>query len=197
MLPRLEALTAARGFRPMVLRAEQVDPEEREEWIASRLRAGGDMLISHPKVVETGLDLYDFPTIIWLQTGTSLFPVRQAARRSYRIGQTRDVEVRFLAYSDTLQTAQLLLMARKLKAAAAEGSITGEGLRVLAGDDDGAIALAQMLLRGMDGLKTAEAMWRQAAVLGTPADQPIEVAKVQSLGRLVPVVAVPPKVRRG
>ena len=109
-----------------------------------------------------------------LQTGTSLFPVRQASRRSYRIGQTQDVEVRFLAYSDTLQTAQLLLMAKKLKAAAAaEGSITAEGLRVLAGDDDGSIALVQMLLKGMDGLKSAEAIWRQAAQLGTmPARLP-------------------------
>lgn len=198
MLPRLEEITRARGFLPMVLRADQVDPEDREEWIAQRLRAGSDLLICHPKVVETGLDLYDFPTIVWLQTGTSLFPVRQASRRSYRIGQTRDVEVRFLAYSDTLQTAQLLLMAKKLKAAAAaEGSITAEGLRVLAGDDDGAIALAQMLLRGMDGLQTAEAMWRQAAQLGTPTERPVEAPKIQTLTGLLPVVAVVPKVRKG
>lgn len=198
MLPRLEELTRARGFRPMVLRADRVDPEDREEWIAQRLRGGGDLLICHPKVVETGLDLYDFPTIVWLQTGTSLFPVRQASRRSYRIGQTQDVEVRFLAYSDTLQTAQVLLMAKKLKAAAAaEGSITAEGLRVLAGDDDGAIALAQMLMRGMDGLKTAEAMWRQGARLGTPPARSTEEPKIQTMVGVLPVLAVVPQARRG
>jgi hypothetical protein len=180
----------------MVLRADKVDPEDREEWIAAKLRACGDLLICHPKVVETGLDLYDFPTILWLQTGTSLFPVRQASQRSYRIGQTQDVEVRFLAYSDTLQTAQLLLMAQKLRAAAAaEGSITAEGLRVLAGDDNGSIALAQMLLRGMDGLQTAEAMWRQAAQLGMPPAA--ETPKIQTLTGMLPVVAVLPKVRKG
>lgn len=196
ILPRLEEITRARGFQPMVLRADKVDPEDREEWIAAKLRACGDLLICHPKVVETGLDLYDFPTILWLQTGTRLFPVRQASQRSYRIGQTQDVEVRFLAYSDTLQTAQLLLMAQKLRAAAAaEGSITAEGLRVLAGDDNGSIALAQMLLRGMDGLQTAEAMWRQAAQLGMPPAA--ETPKIQTLTGMLPVVAVLPKVRKG
>ena len=122
--------------------------------------------------------------------------MRQASRRSYRIGQTRDVEVRFLAYIDALQTAQLRLMAKTLKAAAAaEGSITAEGLRVLAGDDDGAIALAQMLLRGMDGLQTAEAMWRQAAQLGTPPAA--EAPEIQTLTGMLPVVAMVPKGRKG
>ncbi len=198
MLPRLDQLLRMRGFRPMVLRADKVKPEDREEWIARGLQAGGDVLVCHPKVVETGLDLYAFPTIIWLQTGTSLFPVRQASRRSYRIGQTQDVEVRFLAYSDTLQTAQLLLMAQKLKAAAAaEGSITAEGLRVLAGDDDGAIALAQMLMKGMDGLQTAEALWRQAARIGMPAVVAEGAPKIQTVAQMLPVIAVTPKGRRG
>jgi hypothetical protein len=196
MLVRLEEITRRRGFHPAVLRADKVPPEEREAWIAERLREGADLLLCHPKVVETGLDLYDFPTIIWLQTGTSLFPVRQASRRSYRIGQTQDVEVRFLAYADTLQTAQLLLMARKLRAAAAaEGSVTAEGLRVLAGDDDSALALAQVLVRGMEGLETAEAMWRQAARLG-PAPA-VEAPKVQTLVRTLPVVSLAPKASRG
>ncbi len=190
MLPRLEEITRARGFRPMVLRADKVDPGDRQEWIAAKLRAGGDLLICHPEVVETGLDLYDFPRILRPQTGTSLFPVRQASRR--RTGQTQDVEVRFLAYSDTLQTAPLLLMAKKLNAAAAT-----EGPRVLAGDDDGSIALAQMLLKGMDGLKTAEAMWRQAAQLGTPTVRPVVAPKIQAVAGLLPVVAVAPKVRKG
>ncbi len=200
MLPRLEEITRARGFHPMVLRSEQVKPEDREEWIAKKLKAGGDLLICHPKTVETGLDLYPFPTIIWLQTGTSLFPVRQASRRSYRIGQSEDVEVRFLAYSNTLQSAMLLLMAKKMKAAAAaEGSVTAEGLRVLAGDDDGSIALAQALLKGMDGLETAENMWRQQAILRSTATAAVAVSepKMQSLFDAMPVIAVRPTVRRG
>jgi|GEM_PF-1115343 len=199
MLPRLAEITRARGFHPMVLRSNEVKPEDREEWIAQKLKAGGDLLICHPKVVETGLDLYAFPTILWLQTGTSLFPVRQASRRSYRIGQTEDVEVRFLAYSDTLQTALLQLMAQKMKAAAAaEGSVTAEGLRVLAGDDDGTLALAQALMRGMDGLQTAEDMWRKAAALApAAAAAPAEAPKVRTLFDAMPVVAVRPKVRRG
>ena|GEM_PF-5463575 len=81
--------------------------------------------------------------------------------------------------------------------AAAEGRITAEGLRVLAGDDDGSIALAQMLMKGMDGLKTAEAMWRQAARLGTPPVHPAEAPKIQTMVGFLPVVAVAPKARKG
>jgi len=103
--------------------------------------------------------------------------------------------VRFLAYSDTLQTAQLLLMAKKLKAAAAaEGSITAEGR----GSSPATTTVRsrwQMLLRGMDGLQTEEAMWRQAAQLGTlPA---AETPKIQTLTGMLPVVAVVPKGRKG
>ena len=187
----------------MVLRSEKVKPEDREEWIAQGLKTGRDLLICHPRVVETGLDLYAFPTIVWLNTGTSLFPVRQASRRSYRIGQTEPVEVRFLAYADTLQTAQLMLMAQKLQAAAAaEGHITAEGLQVLAGNDDSSVALAQALMHGMGGLQSAEDMWRKAAVL-RPLDAPepaaAPAAKITTLAEVarMPVIAVAVRARRG
>ena len=52
------------------------------------------MAICHPKIVETGLDLLDFPTILFHETGYSLHTLRQASRRSRRIGQRRPVEVK-------------------------------------------------------------------------------------------------------
>lgn len=201
MLPRLEKITRARGFNPMVLRSEKVKPENREEWIAKGITAGHDVLICHPRVVETGLDLYAFPKIVWLNTGTSLFPVRQASRRSYRIGQTEPVEVRFLAYSDTLQTAQLLLMAKKLQAAAAaEGHITAEGLQILAGGSDSSLALAQALAHGMHGLKSAEELWaRKARLQPIGAQTGAREAKIQTLSEtaVMPVIAVEIKAKRG
>jgi hypothetical protein len=53
-------------------------------------------VICHPKLVETGLDLLDFPTIIFYESGYSLHTLRQAGRRSWRIGQRRPVRVKFL-----------------------------------------------------------------------------------------------------
>ena len=72
------------------------------------------MVISHPKLVETGLDLLDFPTIIFYESGYSLHTLRQASRRSWRIGQRRPVRVKFLCYEGTMQTACLRLMGKKL-----------------------------------------------------------------------------------
>ena len=47
-------------------------------------------------------DLLDFPTIIFYESGYSLHTLRQASRRSWRIGQRRPVRVKFLC-SEMLQ----------------------------------------------------------------------------------------------
>ena len=54
-------------------------------------------MICHPRLVQTGLDLIDFPTLIWYETDYSVYVMRQASRRSWRIGQTRPVKVVFMS----------------------------------------------------------------------------------------------------
>src|SRR5690606_14535079 len=76
-----------------------------------------DVVISHPKKVETGIDLLDFPTIVWMSPHYSVYTVLQASRRSWRIGQTRPVKVYYFAYADTIQTDALYLVAAKVAAA--------------------------------------------------------------------------------
>ena len=63
------------------------------------------MVIAHSKLVETGLDLLDFPTILFYESGYSLRTLRQVSRRSWRIGQERPVRVTFLCYEGTMQMA--------------------------------------------------------------------------------------------
>jgi len=75
---------------------------------------GVDVLITNPELVKTGLDLYDFPTIAYLQSGYNVYTLQQAARRSWRIGQKQDVDVRFLGYANSAQMACLKLMAKKI-----------------------------------------------------------------------------------
>lgn len=90
---RLEQLLTRIGLRVAILRAS-VSLTEREEWIA-RYAPRLDVVISHPRLVETGLDLFDkngrhnFPTICFYEAGYNLFTLRQASRRSWRIGQTQ------------------------------------------------------------------------------------------------------------
>ena len=56
--------------------------------MARKVKAGVDVLICHPRPVQTGLDLADFPTICWYETDYSEYAMRKASRRSWRIGQT-------------------------------------------------------------------------------------------------------------
>ena len=110
---RLEQLFRAEGMRAAILRAS-VPTHRREAWYREQLRRGIDVVICHPKIVETGLDLLDFPTILFHETGYSLHTLRQSSRRSWRIGQRRPVEVKFFAYAGTTQEVCLRLMGKKL-----------------------------------------------------------------------------------
>ena len=146
VIERLEQLLRAEGIRAAILRAS-VPTHKREAWYREQLRRGIDVAICHPKIVETGLDLLDFPTILFHETGYSLHTLRQASRRSWRIGQRRPVEVKFFAYSGTMQEVCLRLMGKKLLVALAmEGKFTSEGLQAIDGDDDMLTAMARELV---------------------------------------------------
>ena len=143
---RLEQLFRAEGIRASILRAS-VPTHRREAWYREQLRRGIDVAICHPKIVETGLDLLDFPTILFHETGYSLHTLRQSSRRSWRIGQRRPVEVKFFAYTGTMQEVCLRLMGKKLLVALAmEGKFASEGLQAIDGDDDMLTAMARELV---------------------------------------------------
>ena len=106
------------------------------------------MLICNPELVKTGLDLLDFPSIVFMQTGYNVYTLQQAARRSWRIGQKEDVEVYYLGYEDTAQIACLSLMARKIAVSqSTSGDMPDSGLDVLNQDGDSIeVELAKQLL---------------------------------------------------
>ena len=140
---RLEKVMRAEGIRAGVLRAS-VPTHKREAWYREQLKRGIDVVICHPKLVETGLDLLEFPTILFHETGYSLLTLRQASQRSWRIGQKYTVEVKFFAYSGTMQEVCLRLMGKKLLVALAmEGKFTSDGLQAIDGDDDMLTAMAR------------------------------------------------------
>lgn len=85
---RLKVLLEQEGLKVSVLRAS-VEASRREDWIAEQIDRGIDVLLTNPELVKTGLDLLEFPTIVFAQTGFNVYTLQQAARRSWRIGHPR------------------------------------------------------------------------------------------------------------
>ena len=136
-------------------------PEQREAWYERRLKSGMQVCICHPKLVQTGLDLLEFPTILFYETGYSTYVLRQASRRSWRIGQKQPVRVGFLTYSSTAQERCLRLMGKKLLVSLAlEGKLQGEGLQSMDDDDDLLTAMARELVTRQGVGELAAEVWK-------------------------------------
>jgi len=144
---RLKGLLEAEGFKAAVLRAS-IDTCKREDWICDQVERGVDVIITNPELVKTGLDLLDFPTIAFLQSGYNVYTLQQAARRSWRIGQKEPVDVYFLGYSGSAQMTCLSLMAKKIAVSqSTSGDMPDTGLDVLNQDGDSIeVALAKQLI---------------------------------------------------
>jgi hypothetical protein len=156
---RLERILLNEGIRVALLKTE-VPPESREGWYERQLRAGVQVVICHPKLVQTGLDLIDFPTILFYETGYSIYVLRQASRRSWRIGQRLPVKVKYLHYAETMQESCLRLMGKKLLISLAmEGKFSSEGLQSINEEEDILMAMARELVTEKGIGERADAVW--------------------------------------
>jgi len=179
--PRLKEILEREGLKVEILRST-VKPELREEWVKKRVEEGVDVLIANPKLVETGLDLLDFPTLIFHQTGYSVYTLRQASRRSWRIGQDRDVKIYYLFYKGTIQEKALQLMGSKMEASLAiEGKFSEEGLMAMTQGEDMSTALAKALVEGIN-VEGAEDIWRK-----------INLKNVEMTGKKVTDIPIKPE----
>src|SRR5882762_1447688 len=176
---RLERILGNEGIRVALLTTD-VPPESREAWYERQLRAGVQAVICHPKLVQTGLDLIDFPTILFYETGYSIYVLRQASRRSWRIGQRLPVKVKFLHYAETMQESCLRLMGKKLLVSLAmEGKFSSEGLQAINDEDDILMSMARELVTEKGIGERADAVWatlqkQQEDILGTRAKEDSE-----------------------
>jgi len=126
------------------------------------------VIISHPQPVRTGLTLFDamgaynFPSLIFYETGYDLFTLRQASRRSWRIGQKRPCRVYYLYYQETMQARAMALMAQKLEASLAlEGQFSVDGLAAMSADSGSlTMELAKSLVENLD-FGDAERVWEK------------------------------------
>ena len=131
--PRLLKLMEKHGLKGAVMRATVT---KRIDYIKSELKAGADVIFTSAKLVSEGIDIVECPTIIWYGHEFSVYIMPQANRRSYRLNQTKAVEIYYLAYNDTEQAEAMIYIARKLKAAQAIQGDVANGLAALKGDDD-------------------------------------------------------------
>ena len=170
---RLHQLLVSAGHRTLIMRSGNPDTDHREAWIL-RNAAHCDVMITHPALVETGLDLIAFPTIIWYEPDYSVFTVRQASRRSWRIGQPEPVDVHHLVYADCMQAQALKHIALKAQTSLAiEGELPQHGLTEYgSGGHDITMQLAKQLLGQLpdDGVSVLDAM-AQARAQQTAEDQ--------------------------
>ena len=173
---RMDDFLTRHGFRVAVMKADAVAPNRREAWVADKVKQGIDVMICHPRLVQTGLDLIDFPTIVWDETDYSVYVVRQASRRSWRIGQTRPVKVVFMSYRNTLQADALKLVAKRMQSSlAVEGELPEDGLAAYGDDgDDMMMALARKIVSGgeeEDENETMEEVFAQARNAESEAEE--------------------------
>src|SRR5699024_1908151 len=134
-----------------VLSSSTTTSKNREEWIRKKVENDNiDVLFCNPTLVETGLDLLDFTTIIFYQLGYNIFTMRQASRRSWRLSQSEDIEVYFMYYENTIQEQALSLMATKLQASQAiEGKFSEEGLHAMSNNEDLLTQIANSVVQGI------------------------------------------------
>ena len=157
-----------RRFTVKVLDANKVPTRNRSAWIAKNA-PGTDVILSHPQPVRTGLTLFDamgahnFPSLIFYETGYDLFTLRQASRRSWRIGQKHPCRVYYLYYRETMQARAMALMAQKLEASLAlEGQFSMEGLAAMSADSGSlTMELAKSLVENLD-FGDADRVWEHS-----------------------------------
>lgn len=144
---RLKNFLEKEGFKTAVLRVS-VDASKREDWLFDQVDRGVEVIITNPELVKTGLDMLEFPTIVFMQSGYNVYTLQQASRRSWRIGQKQDVDVYFLGYAGSAQMGCLELMAKKIAVSqSTSGDMPDSGLDVLNQSGDSIeVALAKQLL---------------------------------------------------
>lgn len=103
-------------------------------------------------------------TYRYYQLSFSLFTLNQAARRHWRIGQTKQCRTFYLGYRETFQEQMAQLIAQKNKAAEAmNGDATSDGLNAMLGDTGDLQTLLIQNIKSGNQLKGSTEEWTQAA----------------------------------
>lgn len=103
---RVRDVLMRNGIDSVAVLESTVPPNDRVSWLAVQAKKGTKIIICNMALVETGLDLLHWPTIIFHQLSYDINTVRQASRRAWRIGQMRECRIYYLMADGTQQMAQ-------------------------------------------------------------------------------------------
>jgi hypothetical protein len=170
---RLRRVLEDAGVGNIVVLDSSVDPRDRGDLLKDSTI---DVLITNPKLVETGLDLVEFQNVIFYEPNYSAYTMWQACRRVWRPGQTEPVQVYYAMYEGHMEEGAYDLVGEKLLHA-----------QLLHGDDasgalvpsDGSVSLTMALI---DALKRGETMRMKGDTIFT--DSPGEVVSVSVSGSM-------------
>ncbi|MCF8568415.1 DEAD/DEAH box helicase family protein [Alicyclobacillus tolerans] len=109
---RIADVLKQRGIRVQTLQAS-VPPEDRVEWLERAVDKGTEVVVCNAKLVEVGLDLMFFPTLLFYQFTDEIATMRQASRRAWRIGQHRACKVFYYIYNGSYEMVQFRRMLQK------------------------------------------------------------------------------------
>jgi hypothetical protein len=149
----------------------------------------------------TGLDRLETPSIFFHETGYSTHVLRQASRRSWRIGQRRPVRVCFMSYADTAQERCLRLMGKKVQVSLGLEGMASHGLTGMDSNDDILTALARELVTQKGIGECAAEVWKSLQRSNTLSAQAPQTAAAgaelnlfqSTLGDEEPPVTRPPR----
>lgn len=163
--PRLQKIAEqVPGAKVSILRTNTVTPPKRSAWLKEQVNSGVNVIICSQELVKVGLDLLATPTLIFYQLSFSLFTLNQAARRHWRIGQTKQCRTFYLGYRETFQAQMAQLIAQKNKASEAmNGDATSDGLNAMLGDTGDLQTLLIQNIKSGNQLKGSTEEWTKAA----------------------------------
>lgn len=150
----LEGYCNLKANEVTVLESSSPQASQREAWMHQKAAQGTKVFITNAKCVSTGLDFafsyqgkeYNYPTIMFYQTGYDMIKIWQASHRHYRLNQTQECRTFFFVSEYTIQPDAVELIATKEVATSSiQGQFTMEGLATMARGVDARVILAQSM----------------------------------------------------
>ncbi|OIJ11496.1 hypothetical protein BKP35_12190 [Anaerobacillus arseniciselenatis] len=136
---RTQQILKENGIESRIL--NESNTEKRSEVLQKYEEEGVKVVICNMKLVETGLDLLFWPTIIFNQLSYEVNVVRQSAKRSHRIGQHRLCKVLVPILNGTQEVSQFKkVMSARGHALMTEGRLDRGELAKYSYDEQSALA---------------------------------------------------------
>jgi hypothetical protein len=175
-----------------IFRSTTVKPGARGTWFAERERDGTNVVLCHPGLVETGMNLIAWPEIVFAEPTYSLYRAMQARKRALRLTQTRPCRVTWLGYEDTMIAQALDIIGSKATAATLlNGDDLSSGLMQVDPGMSLLQELARRVLNDEDTDAVQDAIAERLAQAGTALKASLEVGANDLVGVAVGGLAGP------